>query len=168
MGNILIINNADFSKNSVNKLKTLDYAGLIVNAKYGWCTLASTSGTRLSQDPDMGAIYIPSGGSIIISGLKGISSSIEPLSFDYCYYTSNIIPTTELLSEDLSGPASNCVGTGSNLDSSRYFFLNNDGSSDKAMVTNIYGQNYYFAMGFRGINGGSLSSNNYNLTWIRV
>ena len=112
----------------------------------------------------MGGIFIPKNGSIIISGLKGIGSA-EALRCDYAYYTSSILPITDLLTADLTASAVGCVGTASNQNSNNYFPFNSDGANDSITITNNHGNDYYFCFGFRTIENNVVSANDYNLTW---
>lgn len=164
MGILFTVSNSDFSKNAINKLKVRSGWALIINAKYGWCTSSSSANQRLCQDPNMGGIFIPKNGSIIISGLKG-NGNVPILEFDYAYYNSDKLPVTDKLSSDLSSFAVGCLGTASNQNSNNYFPFNSDGLNDSITITNNHGNDYYFCFGFRGLNGEVLSANDYNLTW---
>lgn len=164
MGIQLCINTADFSKNCVNKLIVWNHPLGVISGRFGW-SLQGYNSARLSSAPWYGGIFIPKNGSIIISGLK--SDSSNPLKGDYVYYTTSEIPTTIYTGSDIPSSAANAVGTGSNFNSSNYWFLNSDGSSDSIVVSNNYNNDYYFAFVFASATNtsNSILMDNYNLTW---
>lgn len=162
MGTKLKINNVNF-KNSTNKLQLWNKGLIIVQNRTGWCR-GERNNTRLSLHAANGGIFIPQGGQIIIEGLlKGA----QPLQADYVYYNTNEIPMTYLANEDIAQSTLNAVGTCSNYNSSNYFPLNSSGESDSIIISNTYGNDYYFAPVFRSVNGTNyiILSEDYNLTW---
>lgn len=170
MGERLIIKNADFSANCIERdslsisINVENYSlSLVPSADLGYRgSVAATAATRMSATIDGKPVLIPSGATVTLAGLRGVDGNQSPLRVDYVYYRNNdVIP---ILSNSGTTPNPNAVGALSNGVSSNYYPINTDGSNDAVEITNTHGQDYYFCFAFRGLSNQNIYASNYTIT----
>lgn len=132
----------------------------VTAAKPGRVVLSTaTSGTRMSTASDTDANGILVSTNEVIE-LKGLTSGNYPLRVDYCYAT-NAGPNP---TGDSGWDAA--VGCANGGDTSNYFPLNVDGSSDTLIIENTYGSDYYFFFAFAGVTKSeALEASTYDLRY---
>ena len=166
MGKMLKFSNVDYSNNKiVNAYDECHVANAVLS-------ITSNSGGRVNvNDSNSGkrlcisqsestnnffGIYVPANKTITLRGVEG-------LALDYCYLSQQEV---QKLNNSSQGRNPYLVGTGSEFDSSNYFFLNPNGASNTVSVTNEYGNGYYFAFTAKKPDGTALSASDYNIEYI--
>lgn len=157
MGKVIIVRGADFSANAVGVIPiewedmTLAQGLVVINSSTDYGNIKTTTDpayTKRMYTPTL--IKINNGETIYIKGLKGLDGTKTALRMDAAYYSANV------------ASSANVVGSISNKDSTMFFPLNSDGSSDEVSYTNNTGGDYYYAFTIRNINNTTLPPADYS------
>ena len=152
MGKALIVDGADFSQCAVKEVKfnelVLEQGGITIVAGDTFGENGNTIATIRVRS--VTNILIRNGESIILSGLKGLNGNYGALKFDFAYYSA------------IERTHSNAVGSASNYNPDKYFPCNIYGD-DSVIVTNDFGEDYYFGFTFAAMNKtNEISYTNYS------
>lgn len=153
MGKKIIIPGADFSTNGIAPeeigLDLTQYGIDLTNSNtYGENNTGGTQRMRVVNN-----ILIPNGSSIKIKGLKGSDGQQTVLRLDYCYYNSE------------TRSHSTVVGSYSNKVTANFYSLN-EALNDDIVITNNYGQDYWFGICFKKNDNSNIDVSKYPLVYI--
>ena len=153
MGKKIIIPGANFSANGIApeelELVVTSFGIDITNSNtFGDNNLAGWNRMRVMDN-----ILIPNGSSITIKGLKGVDGLQTVLRLDYCYYNSE------------NRSHSTVVGSYSNKVTADFYTLN-EALNDEIVITNNYGQDYWFGICFKKNDNSDVDVSQYPLVYI--
>ena len=153
MGKKIIIPGADFSVNGIAPeeitLALTQYGIDITNSNtFGDNNTGGTQRMRVINN-----ILIPDGSSIKIKKLKGFDGQQTVLRLDYCYYNSE------------TRSHSTAVGSYSNKVTANFYTLN-ESLADEIVITNNYGQDYWFGICFKKNDNSNIDVSKYPLVYI--